>query len=93
MPTRQARLGQRAAAQADVAAGVDGVVRARPRSSSSAAARSTDQPLTSPDGSIEPGATASRVEVAVGLVAELLAAREHLAHVRVRLARARARRG
>ena len=58
-PDAPARLGQRAAAQADVAAGVDGVVRAAPASSSSAAARSTDQPLTSPDGSIVPGTTAS----------------------------------
>ena len=54
-----ARLGHRVAAQADVAARVDDVVRAAPASSSSSAARSTDQPLTSPDGSIVPGTTAS----------------------------------
>ena len=69
MPTRQRGFGPRAAAEPDVAARVHRVVARCPASSSSAAARSTDQPFTSPDGSIVPRRDGLGVEVAVGLLA------------------------
>ena len=84
MPTRQTCSGQRAAAEADVAARVDRVVRGAGRVEDRG--RAVDRPALDEPGRVElPRAPARDVEVAAGLVAQLLAAREHAADVGVRV--------